>query len=114
MLRAEQDHEFIAGSTDVSGANGKNGVAGFGLLQEKFDGRLHRAQVVNILVPSFADGGGQRFAIDSVDGPLACGIDVCYDEKVRLIECEPEFVPKLLRAGVAVRLEENKARISVG
>src|SRR5579862_4615788 len=38
MLRAEKDHEFVAGAADVAGADGEDGVAGLGIFQEKFDG----------------------------------------------------------------------------
>ena len=41
MLRSEQNHQFVAGAADVSGADGKNGIAGLGFFQQKLDGFLH-------------------------------------------------------------------------
>src|SRR5436305_3703516 len=58
MLRPEQDHQFVTGSADISSAYGKNGVARFCLLQQKFDGVLHGPQKVHIFVSSFTDGRG--------------------------------------------------------
>ena len=111
MLRAEKDHQFVAGAADVAGTDGENGVAGLGVFQKKFNGVLHGADVVNVFVAGFANGGGKSFAGDAGDGRFAGGVDVGEDEDVGLIEGAAEFVPKMLGAGKAMRLEEDQQAI---
>src|SRR5713101_4686557 len=57
MLRTKQNHQFVAGSAHVSGADSKDGVAGPGVLQQKFDGVLHGTNVMDVFVSGLADGG---------------------------------------------------------
>src|SRR5690349_5816436 len=60
-----------------------------------------------------ANGAGQGFAGHAGDGGLARRIDVGQDENVCLIEGAAEFVPKMLRARVAMRLEEHEQAIEL-
>src|SRR5271165_4174036 len=76
MLRAEKDHQLVAGAADVAGADGKDGVAGFGVFQKKFDGILHGADVVNVFVAGFANGGSKSFARNAGNGRVAGRVDV--------------------------------------
>src|SRR5580704_5650773 len=76
MLRSEQDHQFIAGAADVSGAYGEDRVAGPRFAQQELDSRLHRAEVVNVFVSDFLNGVGERFAGDAGNRGFARGVDV--------------------------------------
>src|SRR5882724_5389537 len=113
MLRAEQNHQFVAGSADVSGADGKDGVAGPGVLQQKFDGFLHGTNVMDVFVSGLADGGNERVAGNAWDRRFAGRIDVREDEQVGLIECAAEFVPEMLCARVAMRLKEHEQTVKL-
>ena len=62
----------------------------------------------DVLVPRGADGLRQRLARDALDGLLARGIDVRQHQNVGLIERAAEILPEMLRARVAVRLEEHQ------
>src|SRR5262249_17656644 len=58
LLRSKQNNEFVAGAVYVSGADRKDGVGWFGLLQQILYSRLHRVQVMHVFVAGFADGCG--------------------------------------------------------
>src|SRR5690348_2194891 len=107
-LRAEQNHELAAGATDVAGTNGEDGVAGLRGPQQEFDGLLHGAEILDVLVAGFANGPGQRFTGDTGDGEFTGGVNVRERQNVGLIEGAAKFVPKVQRAGKAVRLEEDQ------
>src|SRR3981081_2909507 len=94
MLRSQQNHEFIARAADVACADGQDGVAGAGLLEQELDGFLHRAKIVDVLVASFANSAGEGFAGHAWDRRFAGGVDVDQYENIRLIEGAAEFVPK--------------------
>src|SRR5580700_1264074 len=86
MLRAEEDHQFIAGTADVSSADGHDGVAGARFAQEKFDAVLHGTEIVDVLVAGFANGVGEGFAGDARDGRFAGSVDVQEHQNVSLIK----------------------------
>src|SRR5580692_360862 len=113
MLRPEEDHQFVAGAADVSGADGHDGVAGAGFAQQKFDAGLHRAEIVDVLVAGFADGVGERFTGDAGDGRFARGVDIQQHQNVGLIESAAEVVPEMLGARKAVGLEEDQQTIEL-
>src|SRR5579862_1850696 len=108
VFRAEQEHEFVAGTGDTTSTNREDGVTGPGVFEEETDAVLHGADIVDIFVTGFADGGGQGFAGDAGDGWLAGGVDVGKDQQVGLIKSTGEFFPEMLRPGVAVRLEKDQ------
>src|ERR1700687_1785943 len=108
MLRSQQNHEFIARPADVARADSKDSVPGTRLFQQVLDAFLHRTKIVDVLVPGFANGARKRFARDARDGRFAGRIDIDQHEDIRLIERAAEFVPKVLGAGVAMRLKKHK------
>ncbi len=67
----------------------------------------------DVLVPGFANGAHKRFARHARDGRFAGRIDIDQHEDIRLIERAAEFVPKVLRAGVAMRLKEHEQAIEL-
>ncbi len=79
MLRTKQNHEFVAGSADVSGTDREDGVSGPGVLQQEFDGFLHGAYVMDVFVSCFADSGNQGFAGDAGDWRFAGRVNVGQD-----------------------------------
>src|ERR1700687_79209 len=107
----QQNHELVAGAADVACANGQDGVERTRFAQQILDAFLHGAKVRDIFVPGFANGVSQRFAGDAGDGRLAGGVDVREHQHVGLVEGAAEFVPEMLRARVAVRLEEHQQTI---
>src|SRR5712664_1011981 len=113
MLRSQQNHEFIARPADVARADGKDSVPGTRLFQQILDAFLHRAKIVGVLVTGFADGARKRFARHARDGRFAGRIDIDQRENIRLIERAGEFVPKVLGAGVAMRLKEHEQAIEL-
>src|SRR5689334_7097178 len=66
---------------------------------------------MNVLMTSFADRAGERFAGDSRDGRLAGCVDIGQDKDVGLVEGAAEFVPQMLGARVAVRLEKDQQAV---
>src|SRR5713226_163547 len=113
MLRSQQNHEFIARPTDVTGADGKDGVPGARLLQQVLDAFLHGVKIVDVLVTGLANGAGKRLARHSRDWRFTCRIDIEQHENIRLIEGTTEFVPKVLCAGVAMRLKKHQQPIEL-
>src|SRR5882724_7746413 len=111
VLRSKQDHEFAAGAADVSGTDGEDGVGGLCFLQQKFNSSLHGAEIVDVFVAGFANGGGEGFARDARDGIFAGGINIGQDEDVRLVEGFREIVPEMLCAREAMRLKENEKTV---
>src|SRR4029077_536962 len=111
MLGPQQNHEFVAGTADVAGADGQDGVERTRFAQQVLDGFLHGAEVRDIFVPGFANGIGQSFAGDAGDWRLAGGVDVREHQHIGLIEGAAEFVPEMLRARETVRLEEHQQAI---
>src|SRR5256885_13529203 len=111
MLRSKQDHEFAAGAADISGTDGEDGVRGLRFLQQKFNSSLHGAEVVDVFVAGFANGGGEGFAGDARDGIFAGGINVGQDENIGLIEGFGEIVPEMLCVGEPMRLKEKEKTI---
>src|SRR6266850_5168504 len=113
MLRSQQNHEFIARPADVARADGKDGVPGTRLFQQVLDAFLHRAKIVDVLVTGFANGARKRFTRHAWDGRFAGRIDIEQHENIRLIERAAEFIPKVLSAGVAMRLKEYEEAIEL-
>src|SRR6266404_1125132 len=113
MLRTKQNHEFVAGSADVSGTDREDGVAGPGVLQQKFDGFLHGTNVMDVFVSGLANSGNKGFAGDARDRRFAGRIDVREDEQVGLIEGAAELIPEMLRARIAMRLEKNQQAVKL-
>src|SRR5690242_6024037 len=107
-LRAEQNHQLAAGATDVAGANSKDGVAGLGGPEQEFNGFLHGAEILDVLVAGFANGGGQSFTGNAGDGDFTGGVNVRERQDVGLVEGAAEFVPEMPGAGEAMRLEEDQ------
>src|SRR5258706_2262030 len=113
MLRSQQNHEFIACPADVARADGKDSVPGTRLFQQVLDAFLHRSKIVDVLVPGFANGAQKRFTRHAWDGRFAGRIDIEQHENIRLIERAAEFIPKVLSAGVAMRLKEHEQAIEL-
>src|ERR1700739_472733 len=113
MLCTKQNHEFVAGSAYVSGADGEDGVAGSGALQQKFDGVVHGTNVMDVLVSGFTDSGDKGFAGDAGDRRFTGRIDVGEDQQVGLIEGTAELVPEMLRTRVAMGLEKNQQTVEL-
>src|SRR2546426_5261644 len=113
MLRSKQNHEFIAGPADIASADGKDGVSGTRLLQQVLDTFLHGVKIVDVLVAGLANGDRKRVAGHSRDWRFAGRVDVEQHENVRLIKSATEFVPKVLRAGVAMGLKEHEQAIEL-
>src|SRR5437016_3191078 len=113
MLRSQQNHEFAARPADVACADGQDGIAGPSLLEQELDRFLHGAKIVDVLVAGFANGAGQGFAGYARNGRFVGGVDIEQYEDIRLIEGAAEFVPKVLGAGVAMRLKEHEQAIEL-
>src|SRR6266481_6486695 len=111
VFGAKQNHQLVAGAADVAGADGQDGVEGACFAQQVLDAFLHGAGVEDILVPGFANRGGQSFAGDAGNGRLACRVNVGEHQHVGLVEGAAEFVPEMLRARVAMGLEEHQQAI---
>src|SRR5580700_11703058 len=73
IFRPQEDHQFVARTADVAGADGHDGVAGAGFSEEEFDSILHGAEVVNVFVTGFANVIGECLAGDAGDGRFARG-----------------------------------------
>src|SRR2546421_6872790 len=113
VLRSKQDHEFAAGAADISRTDREDGVGGLCFLQQKLDAALHGAEVVDVFVAGFANGGGEGFAGDAGDGIFAGGIDIREDKNIGLVEGFGEIVPEMLCAREAMRLKENEKTIEL-
>ena len=113
ILRSQQKHEFIARPADVASANGQDGVPGTRLFQQVLDAFLHRAKIVDVLVSGFANGARKRFTRHAWDGRFTGCVDIEQHENIRLIERAAEFIPKVLGAGVAMRLKEDEQAIEL-
>src|SRR5229473_7022443 len=113
VLGSQQNHEFVAGAADVTGADGQDGVEWASLVQQELDALLHRAKIEDILMAGFANGIGQGFASYAGDGWLAGGVNVSNNQNVGLVERAREFVPQMLRARVAMRLEKHQQSIEL-
>src|SRR5258708_1221609 len=113
MLRSQQNHEFIAGAADVAGADGKDGVSGAPLLQQVLDAFLHGVKIVDVLVTGFANGARKRLARHSCDWRFTGCVYIEQRENVRLIKSTAEIVPKVLGAGVAMRLKQHQQPIEL-
>src|SRR6266481_9387283 len=113
MLRSQQKHEFIARPADVARADGKDGVPGTRLFQQVLDPFLHQGKIVDVLVTGLANGARKRFTRHARDGRFAGRIDIDQHENIRLIERAAEFIPKVLGAGVAMRLKKHEQAIEL-
>src|SRR5882672_9943912 len=111
VLGSQQNHEFVAGATDVSGADGQDGVQGAGLMQQELDAFLHGPKIENVFMAGFANGVGQSLAGYARDWRLAGRVNIGNHQNIGLVESAREFVPEMLRAGVAVRLEKHQEAI---
>src|ERR1700758_3262854 len=76
VFSPEQDHEFATRATDVPGADGHDGVAGLGFVEQELDAVLHRAKMMDVLVASFANGVSQSFAGNAGNDRFAGGVDI--------------------------------------
>src|SRR5215471_16622392 len=108
---AKQDHQLVAGAADASGPDGENGVSGPRVFQQKHDAVLHRADVLDVLMACFTDGRRQGFSGNPGNRRFAGRVDIGDDQQVRLVESPCELLPQMLRAGVAVRLEEHQQTV---
>src|SRR5260370_15171499 len=113
MLRSQQNHAFIARPADVARADGKDAVPGTRLFQQVLDAFLHRVKIMDIPLTGLANGARQRFAGHAWDGRFAGRIDIDQRENIGLIERAAEFVPKVLGAGIAMRLKEDEQAIEL-
>src|SRR6267142_722440 len=113
VLGSQQDHEFVAGAADVTGADGQDGVQGASLVQQELDAFLHGPKIENVFMAGFANGVGQSLAGYARDWRLAGGVNIGDNQNVGLVESAREFVPEMLRARVAVRLEEHQKAIEL-
>src|SRR5215472_7712625 len=108
LLRSEKRHELVAGAADAACADGQNRVGWARLAQQVLDSLLHRRKVMNVFVPGIANGFGKDFAGNAGNGRFAGGVDIRQDENVGLVEGATEFVPKMLRTRVAMRLKKHQ------
>src|SRR6202158_6448480 len=76
VFGSEQNHEFVTGAADVSGADGQDGVEVAPFAEQVLDAFLHGAKVEDVFVPGFANRGGQSFAGDAGNGRLAWRVNV--------------------------------------
>src|SRR6267154_1986911 len=113
VLGSQQNHEFVAGAADIAGSDGQDGVQGVGLAQKELDAFLHGPKIENVFMAGFANGVGQSLAGYPGDGRLAGGVNVGDNQNVGLVERAREFIPEMLRAGIAVRLEEHQEAIEL-
>src|SRR5690348_6092237 len=113
MLGPQENHQFIARPADITRADGHNRVARPCLMQQKFNACLHRPEVMHIFVPRAANRIGERLAGDTGDGNFACGVNVQQHQDVGLIKSPTKFIPKVLRAGIAVGLEKHQEAIEL-
>src|SRR5229473_4741210 len=113
MLRSQQKHEFIARPADVTRTDGQDGVPGTRLFQQVLDAFLHRAKIMDVLVTGLANGARKCFTRHARDGRFAGRIDIEQHENIRLVERAAEFIPKVLGAGVAMRLKEHEQAIEL-
>src|SRR5215468_2607984 len=111
MFSSEQNHKLVAGPADASGSNSKDGVAGAGVVEQETNAVLYGTNVMGVLVAGFADCGGQGFAGDAGYGRFTGSVDIGYDQDIGLIERARELFPKMLRAGIPVRLEKNQQAV---
>src|SRR5262249_5990477 len=113
VLRSEQNHKLAAGAADVTCPNGQEGISWARLAQQEFDAFLHRAKVEHFLMSRLANRLGECLAGYSGNRGLAGGVDVGQYENVGEIESDAEIVPKGLRAGEPVRLEQDQQAVKL-
>src|SRR6266404_5022397 len=113
VLGPQQNHEFVAGAADVTGADGQDSVEGPGLVEQKLDAFLHGTEIEDIFVAGFANGVGQSLAGYARDWRLAGRVNIGNHQNIGLVESAREFVPEMLRAGIAVRLEKHQEAIEL-
>src|SRR5882762_7729947 len=113
VLGSQQDHEFVAGAADVTGADGQDGVQGASLAQQELDAFLHGPKIENVFMAGFANGVGQGFAGYARDWRLAGRVNIGNHQNIGLVESAREFIPEMLCARVAVRLEEHQQAIEL-
>src|SRR5262249_51158970 len=111
VLRADQHHELVAGAADVARPNREDGTSRAGLAQQELDAFLHRMDIGDILVSSLANRIRERLAGDSGNWSFASGVNVGQNEYICEVEGPAEIVPKMLRARVAVRLEQHERAV---
>ncbi len=109
----EQNHQFVAGSADVSGADRKYGVAGPGALQQKFDGFVHGTYVMDVLVASVADSGSQSLTRNTRYWRFTGSINIDEHQQVGPIEGDAEVIPEMLRTRVAMGLEKHQQAVEI-
>src|SRR5258708_4016871 len=68
VLGSQQNHKFVTGAANVTGADCQDGIEGTGLVKQKFNAFLHGTEIEDILVAGFANGISQRFAGYPRDG----------------------------------------------
>src|SRR5712671_1562746 len=113
VLGSQQNHEFVAGLADVTGADSQDCVEGSSLVEQKFNAFLHGPEIEDVLMAGFTDGIGQSFAGYARDWRLAGRVDVGNHQNIGLVESAREFVPEMLRAGIAVRLKKHQQPIEL-
>src|SRR5712672_295995 len=113
VLGSQQNHEFVAGAADIAGADGQDGIEGTGLAKQKFNAFLHGPKIENVFMAGFANGIGQSLAGYARDWRLAGRVNIGNHQNIGLVESAREFVPEMLRAGVAVRLEKHQEAIEL-
>src|SRR5258708_26858322 len=113
VLGSQENHELVGGAADVACPDGQDGVSGARLAQQVLDAFLHGAEVKSIFVASFENGVRKGLAGHAWNGWLTGGVDIGEYEHIGLVEGAAEFVPEMLRAGVAMRLEEHEQAIEL-
>src|SRR5258707_14162746 len=108
VLGPQENHELVAGAADVACPDGQDGVARTRLAQQVLDAFLHGAEVKGIFVASFENCVRQSLAGHAWNGRLTGGGGIGEYEHIGLVEGAAEFVPEMLRAGVAMRLDGHE------
>src|SRR5262249_46669891 len=100
--------QLVPRMPDAARAQGQHHVAFLDLEGELLPGGRQVAGVGPLPVPAFADGPRQGLRRHARQRLLAGGVDVGEQQDVRLMEGAAEVVPQMLRARIAVGLEQDQ------
>src|SRR3989442_8138084 len=112
-VRAQENDELITGAADASGPDGQDRIARTRLPDELLDALPHGSKIENVLMARVTDCAGERLARDPGNRSLARRIDIRQNENIGLIERAAEFIPEMLRACIAMRLEKNEQAVEL-
>ena len=95
-------------AANASRANCQHRIARPRLVQNVVHAGLHGALEHHVFVSRAADGLGEFFSGDALDGLLARRINFGNYQNVRLIERAPKIFPEMLGPGVSVWLKKDQ------